>query len=70
MTNENEADISIGTEIPDLNITDEMQNQVSIHSYEAEHDGIWLIVLPLRKVSKKIIVSFTPLSQDSKFTFY
>lgn len=39
VTNENEADISIWTEIPDLNITDEMQNQVSIHSYEAEHDG-------------------------------
>ncbi|XP_073287717.1 myosin-binding protein 2-like isoform X1 [Primulina huaijiensis] len=39
VTNENEADISIGTEIPELDITDEMQNQVSIHSYEAEHHG-------------------------------
>ncbi|XP_073140785.1 myosin-binding protein 2-like [Henckelia pumila] len=36
VTNENEADVSIGTEIPDLDITDEMQNQTSIHSYE-EH---------------------------------
>ncbi|KZV19541.1 hypothetical protein F511_06403 [Dorcoceras hygrometricum] len=38
-TNENEADISIGTEIPDLDMTDEMQNQILIHSNDAEHHG-------------------------------
>ncbi|KAK4400059.1 Myosin-binding protein 2 [Sesamum angolense] len=32
--NENEADVSIGTEIPDLDITDEMQIQDSVPSYE------------------------------------
>lgn len=31
---ENEADVSIGTEIPDLDIADEMQLQDSVHSYE------------------------------------
>ncbi|KAK6134185.1 hypothetical protein DH2020_032075 [Rehmannia glutinosa] len=30
--NENEADVSIGTEIPDLDITDETQNQESLNS--------------------------------------
>ncbi|KAK4423427.1 Myosin-binding protein 2 [Sesamum alatum] len=32
--NENEADVSIGTEIPDLDITDEIQIQDSVPSYE------------------------------------
>ncbi|KAL6505818.1 hypothetical protein OROHE_023197 [Orobanche hederae] len=35
--NENEADVSIGTEIPDLDITDEIQIQDSDHSYESIH---------------------------------
>ncbi|KAK6157583.1 hypothetical protein DH2020_011831 [Rehmannia glutinosa] len=43
--NENEADVSIGTEIPDLDITDETQNQESVNStssanlYEADGHG-------------------------------
>lgn len=37
--NENEADVSIGTEIPDLDIADEMiQIQESAHSYESTCD--------------------------------
>ncbi|PIN21747.1 hypothetical protein CDL12_05557 [Handroanthus impetiginosus] len=36
--NENEADISIGTDIPDLDITDEVQNKESVHSYECAHE--------------------------------
>ncbi|KAI3453145.1 hypothetical protein Pfo_009808 [Paulownia fortunei] len=36
--NENEADVSIGTEIPDLDITDEIQIQDSVHSYEFIHE--------------------------------
>ncbi|KAL8052999.1 hypothetical protein ABFX02_05G042500 [Erythranthe guttata] len=36
--NENEADVSIGTEIPDLDITDEMQIQDSVHSYDYIHE--------------------------------
>lgn len=36
---ENEADVSIGTEIPDLDITDEMQIQDSVHSYECIPDS-------------------------------
>ncbi|KAK6146753.1 hypothetical protein DH2020_020622 [Rehmannia glutinosa] len=36
--NENEADVSIGTEIPDLDITDGIQIQDSHHSYESIHE--------------------------------
>ncbi|KAH6805553.1 myosin-binding protein of unknown function [Perilla frutescens var. frutescens] len=36
--NENEADVSIGTEIPDLDIADEIQIQDSVHSYECTHE--------------------------------
>ncbi|KAI3466964.1 hypothetical protein Pfo_023627 [Paulownia fortunei] len=35
---ENEADVSIGTDIPDLDITDEIQNQESVHSHECTHE--------------------------------
>ncbi|KAL6566334.1 hypothetical protein OROGR_001949 [Orobanche gracilis] len=35
--NENEADVSIGTEIPDLDMTDEIQIPDSDHSYESIH---------------------------------
>ncbi|KAK6122395.1 hypothetical protein DH2020_043837 [Rehmannia glutinosa] len=38
VNNENEADVSIGTEIPDLDITDEIQIQDSHHSYESIHE--------------------------------
>ncbi|XP_075481893.1 myosin-binding protein 2-like [Primulina tabacum] len=37
--NENEADISIGTEIPDLDITDEIQNQESFLFDESINEG-------------------------------
>ncbi|CAA2981822.1 Hypothetical predicted protein [Olea europaea subsp. europaea] len=33
-----EGDVSIGTEIPDLDITDEIQNQDYVLSYESTHD--------------------------------
>lgn len=36
--NENEADVSIGTEIPDLDIADEIQIQDSVHSFECTHE--------------------------------
>ena len=37
--NENEADVSIGTEIPDLDIADEMiQIQDSVHSVESSRE--------------------------------
>lgn len=36
---ENEADVSIGTEIPDLDITDDIQIQDSVHSYECIPDS-------------------------------
>ncbi|GFP83536.1 hypothetical protein PHJA_000497000 [Phtheirospermum japonicum] len=36
--NENEADVSIGTEIPDLDITDEIQIENAEHSYESIHE--------------------------------
>lgn len=35
---ENEAAVSIGTEIPDLDITDDLQIQDSVHSYECIPD--------------------------------
>lgn len=36
--NENEADVSIGTEIPDLDITDEIQIEDSVHMYECTRE--------------------------------
>ncbi|KAG8366742.1 hypothetical protein BUALT_Bualt17G0111000 [Buddleja alternifolia] len=36
--NENEADVSIGTDIPDLDITDELKNQESDNSYECTRE--------------------------------
>ncbi|CAA0806601.1 Myosin-binding protein 2 [Striga hermonthica] len=38
VNNENEAVVSIGTEIPDIDITDEMQIQISDHTHESLHD--------------------------------
>lgn len=59
--NENEADVSIGTEIPDLDITDEIQIHESVHSYEStqedpsttsdnlhevvDHGNFWILTL-------------------------
>lgn len=81
--NENEADVSIGTDIPDLDITNEIENQESVHSYELTHEdpstssanldeaddhgNVRLFVLYLLKLDYSSF--FVLLSWDSKNCF-